>query len=127
MCISIPKKIMIAATAAITTFVFALPLAAQPQTGSYLEYRARMQSDADEYFFFEDDRKQVVSYSRDRIVRVCAADSAEVIPLRVEYDDRTTMLTPGDCIRVEAMDVFLEPADSLEPNTFMRVEVDTLN
>ena len=86
-----------------------------------------MQSDADEYFFFEDDRKQVVSYIRERIVRVCAADSAEVTTLRIEYDDKVTMLTPGDCIRVEAMDVVLEPANTLPANTFMRVEVDTLN
>lgn len=124
MCTSIPLKSLLAAC--ITAFV-ALPVAAQPGTGSIVEYEARMHADADEYLFFEDDRKQVVSYNRERIVRVCAADSAIVTPMSIEYDDKTATVAPGDCMRVEAMEVYLEPAESLEPNTFLRVEVDTLN
>lgn len=124
MCTSIPVKSMLVA---FITAAFALPVAAQPGTGSYLEYRANMQADADEYLFFEDDRKQVVSYNRERIVRVCAAESPQVTPMNIEYDDKLATVAPGDCIRVEAMEVFLEPAAMLEPNTFLRVEVDTLN
>lgn len=124
MCTSIPIKSMLAA---VLTAAFAMPVAAQPGTGSYLEYRAQMQAEADEFLFFEDDRKQVVSYNRERIVRVCAAESPQVTPMSIEYDDKSAMLSPGDCMRVEAMEVFLEPAEMLEPNTFLRVEVDTLN
>lgn len=124
MCTSIPIKSMLAA---IVTAALALPVSAQPGTGSYLEYRAEMQAEADEFLFFEDDRKQVVSYNSERIVRVCAAESPQVIPMSIEYDDKTATLAPGDCIRVEAMDVYLQPAEMLEPNTFLRVEVDTLN
>ena len=124
MCTSIPVKSMLVA---FITAAFALPVAAQPGTGSYLEYRASMQADADEYLFFEDDRKQVVSYNRERIVRVCAAESPQVTPMNIEYDDKLATVAPGDCIRVEAMEAFLEPAAMLEPNTFLRVEVDTLN
>ena len=123
MCTSIPLKSLLAAC--VTAFV-ALPVSAQPGTGSIVEYEARMHADADEYLFFEDDRKQVVSYSRERIVRVCADDSAQVTPMSIEYDDKTATVAPGDCMRVEAMEVYLEPAESLEPNTFLRVEVDTL-
>ena len=124
MCTSIPVKSMLAA---IVAAVFAMPVAAQPGTGSYLEYRARMQAEADEFLFFEDDRKQVVSYSRERIVRVCAGESSQVTPMRIEYDDKTSTVAPGDCMRVEAMQVYLQPAEMLEPNTYLRVEVDTLN
>jgi hypothetical protein len=124
MCTSIPIKSMLAA---VMTAVFALPVAAQPGTGSYLEYRAQMQAEADEFLFFEDDRKQVVSYNRERIVRVCASESSQVTPMRIEYDDKTATVAPGDCMRVEAMQVYLQPAEMLEPNTFLRVEVDTLN
>ena len=113
--------------AAVMTAVFALPVAAQPGTGSYLEYRAQMQAEADEFLFFEDERKQVVSYNRERIVRVCASESSQVTPMRIEYDDKTATVAPGDCMRVEAMQVYLQPAEMLEPNTFLRVEVDTLN
>tara|TARA_R100001039_G_C1845462_1_gene105807 strand:+ start:2165 stop:2533 length:369 start_codon:yes stop_codon:yes gene_type:complete len=121
---SIPKKSILAAFLAA---VFAVPAFAQPGTGSYLEYRAQMQSDPDEYLFFDNDRKQVVSYNRDRIVRVCAAESPLVTPISIEFDDNMAMLAPGDCMRIEAMQVFLEPAEMLEPNTFLRVEVETLN
>ena len=124
MCTSIPIKSMLAA---VMTAVFALPVAAQPGTGSYLEYRAQMQAEADEFLFFEDERKQVVSYNRERIVRVCASESSQVTPMRIEYDDKTATVAPGDCMRVEAMQVYLQPAEMLEPNTFLRVEVDTLN
>lgn len=124
MCTSIPIKSMLVA---VMTAVFTLPVAAQPGTGSYLEYRAQMQAEADEFLFFEDDRKQVVSYNRERIVRVCASESSQVTPMRIEYDDKTATVAPGDCMRVEAMQVYLQPAEMLEPNTFLRVEVDTLN
>ncbi|HDZ08293.1 hypothetical protein [Pseudohongiella sp.] len=122
---TIPVKSMLAAFLAAT---FAMPLAAQPPlTQSYLEYRGRMQSDADEFLFFEDDRKQVVSYNSDRVVRVCTKDSPLVTPMRIEFDDKMAMLAPGDCIRVEAMEVYLEPSETLQRNTFLEVEVDTLN
>jgi hypothetical protein len=105
----------------------AVPASAQPGTSSFLEYQARMHADADEYLFFEDDRKQVVSYNRERIVRVCAGESSQVTPMRIEYDDKTSTVAPGDCMRVEAMQVYLQPAEMLEPNSYLRVEVDTLN
>ncbi|MDH7942810.1 hypothetical protein QGM61_03165 [Pseudohongiella sp. SYSU M77423] len=118
---------ILAAAAAFIAASFAGQSYAQGMTDSYLEWQARMQAGPDEYLFFEDDRKQVVSYSQERIVRVCAGESSIVTPLSIEYDDKETLVMPGDCIRVEAMEVYLEPADTLEPNTFLRVQVDTLS
>ncbi len=86
-----------------------------------------MQADPDEVFFFEDERKLVVSYNNERIVRICADESRVVTPLRITYDDRTATVMPGDCIRVEAMEVFLEPDENLDANTFLKAEVQTLN
>ena len=118
---------ILAAIAALFAASFAAPSYGQGMTESYVEWQAQMQAGPDEYLFFEDDRKQVVSYSQERIVRVCAGDSSVVTPLSIEHDDKVTMVLPGDCIRVEAMEVFLEPEETLEPNTFLRVQVDTLS
>ncbi|HKL63777.1 MAG TPA: hypothetical protein VJ883_10450 [Woeseiaceae bacterium] len=94
---------------------------------SILEYRAWMYAEPDEYYFFEEDTKQVVDYKQERIVRVCVGDSRHVVPLKVIYDGSTAMIERGDCMRVEAKKISLEPAESLDANTFIRAEVQTMN
>ena len=60
---------------------------------------------ADEYYFYEDNRKQVVDYKNDRIVRLCLGDSNHAVPLNITADGREMTLKAGDCIRIEAKQV----------------------
>ncbi|HKL62032.1 MAG TPA: hypothetical protein VJ883_01600 [Woeseiaceae bacterium] len=110
--------------AALAAALLAAPALAQ---SSAVDQMIRLYSDPDEYYFFEDDRKQVVDYQEERIVRICTGESRHLVPLKVSYDDSSAMLDPGDCIRVEAKQVSLEPAKMLEPNWSIVAEVDTLN
>lgn len=103
--------------------VLAAP-AAQAQ-GNVTELMTRMYSGPDEYYFFEADRKQVVDYKTDHIVRVCTGKSKHLVPLKVTYDGKTAQIASGDCLRVEAKKVFLEPAKRLDPNWTIRAEVET--
>ncbi len=101
------------------------PVAAQYDSNA--ERIAQLTSPTDVYHFFEGSRKQVVSYNTDRIVRVCLGDNRHTVPLRVIYDDKNATVAANECIRVEGKEVFLEPAEPLEPNTTLRAEVETLN
>ena len=108
----------------------ATPALAQAEAENYesiLEYRAWMYTAPDEYYFFEDDSKQVVDHKEERIVRICTGDSRHLVPLKVKYDDSTAMIETGDCMRVEAKKISLEPAKRLESNAVIRAEVQTMN
>ncbi len=91
-----------------------------------LERMVQMHSGPDEYYFFEDDRKQVIDYKRERVVRICTGESEHLVPLKVTFDNRTAMIDEGDCMRVEAKSVYLEPAEPLDANWTIRAEVETL-
>jgi len=97
------------------------------QYNSNAERLARLTAPTDVYYFFEGDRKQVVSYNSDRVVRVCLGDSRHTVPLRVIYDEKNVTVAANECIRVEGKEVFLEPEEPLKPNTTIRAEVETLN
>lgn len=99
----------------------AVPLHAQDP----IERAVQMHSGPDEYYFFEDDRKQVVDYKKERMVRICAGESRHLVPLKVSYDGKSTTLGSNDCIRVEAKEVYLEPRDELDSNWTIRAEVET--
>ncbi|SRR6056297_3133687 len=108
----------------------ATPALAQAEAENYdsiLEYRAWMYTSPDEYYFFEDDSKQIVDYKEERIIRICAGDSRHLVPLKVKYDDSTAMIESGDCMRVEAKKISLEPAKTLDTNAVIRAEVQTMN
>ena len=92
---------------------------------SIIEHHLRMATDPDKYFFFEDDRKQIVDYKRDRVVRICAGDSRHLVPLEVTHDDDSTMVHRNDCVRVEAKEIFLEPAEPLPENAVIEATVRT--
>jgi hypothetical protein len=116
--------------AAVSTVVAATLLASSAAVSrapyeSIVERQRRMASAPDQYFFFEDDRKQVVDYKRDRIVRICAGDSRHLVPLEVTHDDDTTMVHRNDCVRVEAKEIYLEPAEPLETNAVIEATVRT--
>lgn len=113
-----------AIVAALVAAVLAAPVLAQ---SSATDQMIRLYSDPDEYYFFEDDRKQVVDYKEERVVRICAGESRHLVPLKVTYDGSSAMVEAGDCIRVEAKQVSLEPAKMLEPDWSIVAEVDTLN
>ena len=98
---------------------------AQAQTGP-IESAVRMHSGPDEFYFFEQDRKQVVDYKTERMVRICTGQSRHLVPLKVTYDDKTVMLRSDECIRVEAKQVFLEPTERLEPNWVIKADVETM-
>ncbi|HZX25184.1 MAG TPA: hypothetical protein VFF18_16755 [Woeseiaceae bacterium] len=87
----------------------------------------RMYSEPDEYYFFEDDRKQVVDYQEARVVRVCTGESRHLVPLKITYDGSSAMLHAGDCMRVEAKEIYLEPAEMLDANWSIVANVDTVN
>ena len=112
------------------SFVLGLVLAgttyAQSNTTSILEHYGSLFSGPDEYYFFEDDRKQVVDYQRERIVRICAGDSPHLVPLKVTADERTLEVASGDSIRVEASRIYLEPARTLDDSAMIIANVETL-
>lgn len=94
---------------------------------SATEQMIRLYSEPDEYYFFESQKKQVVNYKEERIVRICTGDSQHLVPLKVSFDGQTTEVGEGDCMRIEAKSVSLEPAEPLDPNWTIRAEVETLN
>lgn len=94
---------------------------------SILEHYAQMHAGSDEYYFFEDDRKQIVDYKNDRIVRICAGESRHLVPLKVTHDGETSLVHAGDCLRIEAKSVALEPAEQLEPNVVIKADVETIS
>jgi hypothetical protein len=89
------------------------------------ERQLRLASPSDEYYFFADDRKQIVDYKSDRIVRICAGDSRHLVPLKVTHDDDSTMVHRNDCVRVEAKEIYLEPAEMLPTNAMIQAKVRT--
>ena len=93
---------------------------------SVLEHMAQMHAEADEFHFFDDERKHVIDYQSAREVRICTGESRHLVPLKVTYDEQTAMLGSNDCIRVEAKDVYLEPKDRLDPNWVITAEVESL-
>ncbi len=60
-------------------------------------------------------------------MRVCLGDNRHLVPLRVIHDDDTATVSADECIRVEAKDVLLEPAEPLESSATMRAEVQNMN
>ena len=105
----------------------ALAQAEADKVESIVEYQAWMYTSPDEYYFFEDDSKQVVDYKDERIVRICTGDSRHLVPLKVKYDGSSAMIESGDCMRVEAKKISLEPAKRLDSNAVIRAEVQTMN
>ena len=89
------------------------------------ERQLQLASPSDEYYFFADDRKQIVDYKSDRVVRICVGDSRHLVPLEVTHDDDTTMVHRNDCVRVEAKEIYLEPAEMLPTNAMIRATVRT--
>jgi hypothetical protein len=115
-----------------TTFIAALMvgMVAAPAAAQYdsnAERLAKLTSPSDVFYFFEGARKQVTAYDSERIVRVCLGDNRHLVPLRVIHDDDTATVNSDECIRVEAKEVFLEPAEPLESNATIRAEVQTMN
>ena len=98
----------------------------QAQT-SMLERMARMYGESDEYFFFESDRKKVVDYKTDRTVRICTGTSRHLVPLKITYDGDSAKLASGDCMRIEAKEIYLEPEKELDQNWVIQATVETMN
>lgn len=121
---SILKRQALCMMAVLFAAVLAAP-AAQAQS-SVLETMVQLHSEPDEYYFFEDDRKQVLDYKTEQEVRICAGESRHLVPLKVTYDEQTTTLGSNDCIRVEAKTVYLEPQKRLDPNWVITAEVETM-
>jgi len=106
---------------------FVAPAAQAQAPSPVTDHMLEMYAGPDEYYLFERDRKKVVDYKSERMVRVCAGESRHVVPLRVTYDDEKTTLGSGDCIRVEAKEVYIEPDKPLETGWVLHADVDTLN
>lgn len=121
------KQHSIVATLLVSLFAIMAFSPAAAQYESNFERLAKLSPPVDVYHFFDGDRKQVVSYKTDRIMRVCLGDNRHVVPLRVIHDEDTATVERNDCIRVEAKEVFLEPAEPLDANVVLRAEVETLN
>jgi hypothetical protein len=121
------KKFLTASAVMLGGIAFGLAATPAMAQTSPLNQMVRLYSGPDEYYFFEDDRKQVIDYKEAHVVRVCAGDSRHLVPLKVTYDGSTAMLQAGDCMRVEAEQVWLEPAEALKPNWSIVADVDTLN
>ena len=91
------------------------------------EQRLERTSDPDVVYLFDDDRKQIVDYKKDHIIRVCVTENRHLVPLTIIYDDQRANVAPGDCMRIEAQEVTLQPSKTLEDNWMMRAEVTTVS
>lgn len=91
------------------------------------ERRLERSSDPDVYYLFNDDKKQIIDYKKDHIIRVCVTENPHLVPLTVVYDDQRANIAPGDCMRLEAQEVSLQPSKTLEDNWMMRAEVETIS
>lgn len=115
--------------AALAAVVFlaagSIPGAATAQ--SITETMVKMYSEPNEYYLFEDDEKKVIHYKKDRRVQLCAGQSKHLVPLKVTHDGDSSQVAAGDCLIVEAKQISISPAEPLDPNWSMRVEVDPLD
>lgn len=84
-----------------------------------------MWTSADEIYFYEDNRKQVVDYKRDRVLRICLDDSNHTVPLNITADERELTLYAGDCMRIEAQQVWMEPDRHLPDLAMLKVNIQT--
>lgn len=116
------SKLILSASAA-ALLMGAAPAMSQTVAEEFIYYP----SEPDEYYFFErTDRKKVADFKTDKMVRVCVEQNSHLVPMKVYYDNKTAMVAPGDCMRLEAKQVELEPAKRLEANWVLKAEVDTL-
>ena len=111
----------------ITALILGFGLAGTAGATTALEQMVQMHSASDEYYFFEADRKQIVDYNSERIVRVCTGESRHLVPLKITYDGSTAKIAADECMRVEAKTVYLEPARRLDANWTIKADVETLN
>jgi len=119
-----PKRISITIASALTAAIFTSGLQAQSDA---TETMLKMYSGPDEYYLFGTDRKKVVDYKTARIIRICAGTSKHLVPLEITYDNKHATIGSGDCMRVEAKEVYLEPQKALSTNWDIRAEVETMN
>lgn len=116
-------KRLTSALVALVALAFTSPAIAQTVAEEFIYYP----SGPNEYYLFSQmDEKKVVDYETDRMVRVCMNSNRHLVPLRVHHDQEESLVQPGDCLRVEAKQVRLEPAGRLEPEWNIRAEVETL-
>lgn len=111
----------------IATGAMATTAMAQTDNDGYLAYHARMAAPEDVYYLFQADRKEIVSYKSDRIVRICVGDSRHAVNLEVFHDGEATTVEKNDCVRIEAKEVAVEPAKRLEANEVIVVRAQTLS
>lgn len=84
--------------------------------------------DEDEYYLYSDTNpKQVVDYRNDRVMRICTGQSPHMISLTVIADEREIEVAPGDCVRVEAKQVSLQPTEDLPDLAMIKVGVLTID
>jgi hypothetical protein len=84
-------------------------------------------SDPNEFYLFDETSVKVLDYNSERDVRICAETRRHGIALQVDYDDKSTVVRPGDCFEFEAMTVSIEPAESLPPNLDLTGTIQTRN
>lgn len=119
-------KNIFAAAGAATLLLLSFAAIAQYAV-SPAEQRLERTSDPDVVYLFDDDRKQIVDYKKDHIIRVCVTENRHLVPLTIIYDDQRANVAPGDCMRIEAQEVTLQPSKTLEDNWMMRAEVTTVS
>ena len=115
------KHLTLAVTAGVLAGFAATPVLAQ----TVWERHMQMHTGPDEFYFYESDRKKVVDFKYDRLVRVCAGESSHLVPLKISYDGESAEIAAGDCIRVEGKEVYLEPARPLETDWMIKADVET--
>lgn len=100
---------------------------AEAQYESNYQRLAHLTAPSDVFYFFDGGRKTAASYQSSHIMRVCLGDGPSAVPLRIIHDEKTTIVAKNDCVRVEAKELALEPAEPLKSNVVLRAEVETLN
>lgn len=91
------------------------PSLAQVETEStFRQATERLYQEPGEFTVNSNADVEVVNFKSPRDVRLCLPDTRHVVPLEIEYDDRKTVLQPGNCTVVEAKEVAISTAGDLK-------------
>jgi hypothetical protein len=114
------RTLTVFALAAMTPFITAVAAAQDP-----LDNAIELYSRPNQFYLFDETSVKVLDFNSERDVRICAETRQHGIGLEVDYDNKSTVVRPGDCFEFEAMTVSIEPAGQLPPNVDLSGTIET--
>ncbi|WP_372798596.1 hypothetical protein [Litorivivens sp.] len=95
--------------------MLAAPALAEVETeGTFRQAVEHLYQEPGEFTVNSQSDVEVVHFKEARDVRLCLPDARHVVALEVEYDDKSKVLQPGNCLIIEAKEVALSVAGDLK-------------